>query len=227
MERFVYTASHDLKTPLVTIKGYVGLLDRTVAEVVPDPMARKQVADDLGRVGKAADTMRRLLDDLLHLSKLGRPIHEPTGVALSEVAQEAAALVSGRDEARARAVSIEASMPRVHGDRTRLVEVYQNLIENALKFVDDPNASRVEVGARQDQDEVLCWVRDNGIGIDARYGQKIFGLFERLDLRIPGTGVGLAVVKRVIEAHGGKIWVESAGAGRGSTFYFTLPPAPV
>lgn len=118
-------------------------------------------------------------------------------------------------------------MPRVHGDRTRLVEVYQNLIENALKFVDDPNDPRVEVGARQDKDEVLCWVRDNGIGIDARYGQKIFGLFERLDQRIPGTGVGLAVVKRVIEAHGGKIWVESAGAGRGSTFYFTLPPAPV
>lgn len=227
MERFVYTASHDLKTPLVTIKGYVGLLERTVAEGVPDPMARTQAADDLRRVAKAADTMRRLLEDLLHLSKLGRPIDEPTGVALSEVAQEAAALVSGRDEARGRAVSIEASMPRVHGDRTRLVEVYQNLIENALKFVDDPNDPRVEVGARQDKDEVLCWVRDNGIGIDARYGQKIFGLFERLDQRIPGTGVGLAVVKRVIEAHGGKIWVESAGAGRGSTFYFTLPPAPV
>lgn len=225
MERFVYTASHDLKTPLVTIKGYVGLLERTVAQVVPDPMERKRVGDDLGRVDKAADTMRRLLDDLLHLSKTGRPIHEPTAVGLSEVALEAAALVSGRDEARVQALSIDASMPKVRGDRTRLIEVYQNLIENAFKFVDDPKAPRVEVGARQDKDEVLCWVRDNGIGIDARYGQKIFGLFERLDQRIPGTGVGLAVVKRVVEAHRGKIWVESEGAGRGSTFYFTLPLA--
>jgi signal transduction histidine kinase len=225
MERFVYTASHDLKTPLVTINGYVGLLERTVAEVVPDPVAGKQIADDLARVGRAADTMRGLLDDLLQLSKVGQPIREPGTVDLSEAAREAAALVIGGDEDRARAVSIDSSMPRVHGDRMRLIEVYQNLIENALKFLGEPDAPRVEVGARQETDEILCWVRDNGIGIDARYQERIFGLFERLDQSMPGTGIGLAVVKRVIEAHGGRIWVESEGAGRGCTFYFTLPPA--
>ncbi len=225
MERFVYTVSHDLKTPLVTIKGYVGLLERTASEAAADPAAFQRMGDDLGRIGRAADTMRRLLEDLLHLSRVGRPMNAPAVIALSGVAQEAAALVTGAGDRSIAEMSIDPSMPPVKGDRMRLLEVYQNLIDNAIKFCGEGATSRVEIGARQGPEQVLCWVRDNGIGIDARYQEKVFGLFERLDQRISGTGVGLAVVKRVVEAHGGRIWVESEGVGRGSTFYFTLTPA--
>ena len=113
------------------------------------------------------------------------------------------------------------------GDRLRLLEVYQNLIDNAVKFLGEQESPRIEVGAREgkgDSREVLCWVKDNGAGIDPRYLDKVFGLFERLDQQVPGTGVGLALVKRIVEVHGGRAWVESEGAGRGSTFFFTLPP---
>ena len=114
-------------------------------------------------------------------------------------------------------------MPSVYGDRLRLLEVYQNLIDNAVKFMGDQTSPRIEIGAQQHDGEVVCFVRDNGIGIASEYHEKVFGLFERLDTVIDGTGIGLALVKRIVEVHGGRIWVESEGEGRGTTFWFTLP----
>jgi len=101
--------------------------------------------------------------------------------------------------------------------------VVQNLVDNAVRFMGDQSQPRVEIGARQEQDDAVFYVRDNGIGIEPQYHDKVFGLFEKLDPASEGTGVGLALVKRIIETHEGKIWVESEGAGRGSTFYFTFP----
>ncbi len=225
MERFIYTVSHDLKTPLVTIKGFLGYLRRDAAAVSTDPGAAERVDNDVARIGKAADTMHRLLEDLLELSRIGRLMNPPEAVALSELAEEAAELCAGRITEHGVAVAIDPAMPSVEGDRLRLLEVYQNLIDNAAKFLGEQPAPRVEIGARKDSGEVLCWVRDNGAGIDPRYLEKVFGLFERLDPEVPGTGVGLALVKRIVEVHGGRSWVESQGAGRGCTFYFTLPAA--
>jgi signal transduction histidine kinase len=102
------------------------------------------------------------------------------------------------------------------------LEVLQNLLDNAAKFMDDQPRPRIDVGCRQDGDETVCYVRDNGIGIDPRYHEKVFGLFDRLDQNRPGTGIGLALVQRIIELHGGRIWVESQGSGHGTTFCFTL-----
>ncbi len=114
-------------------------------------------------------------------------------------------------------------MPVVYGDRVRLLEVYQNLLENAVKFNGDQETLRVEVGMRLEGDEPLFYVSDNGRGIDPQHHEKVFGLFEQLGAGTEGTGIGLALAKRIVEAHGGRIWVESEGQGHGSTFCFTLP----
>ena len=116
-------------------------------------------------------------------------------------------------------------MPSVTGDAGRLVEVFQNLIDNANKFMGEQVEPRIEIGAVLENEMVHCHVCDNGIGIDSEYHGRVFDLFDRLDAKVEGTGVGLALVKRIVEVHGGTIWVESEGEGEGSCFHFTLPVA--
>ena len=218
LERFTYTVSHDLKSPLITLKGFMGVLKEDLAD--GDGEA---IEDDLTRMASAADKMARLLDELLELSRIGRVVNPPEDVALGEIAREAMELVGGKITHGGVQVEIAADMPIIFGDGPRLVEVLQNLIENAVKWTADLPDPRIIIGARQDNRETVCYVRDNGTGIDPRHHEKIFGLFEKLDPRSEGSGVGLALVKRIIEVHGGRIWIESEGVGRGSTFCFTLP----
>ena len=139
------------------------------------------------------------------------------------IALEAVKTVQGRTEACGVQVEIMPRLPAIYGDRARLVEVVQNLVDNACKFMGEQPHPKIEIGARQDGDETVFYVRDNGIGIDPQYHEKVFGLFDKLDPQSEGTGIGLALVKRIVETHDGRIWVESEGAGKGSTFYFTLP----
>ena len=175
------------------------------------------------RISDAADKMARLLGELLELSRIGHQMNAPETVALDELTQEAIAQLAGPIAARGVRVEMRPEMPAVWGDQVRLLEVFQNLIDNAVKFMGDEPAPRVEVSARLCDGMVLCSVRDNGIGIAPEYHKNIFGLFNRLNQRIDGTGIGLTLVKRIVEVHGGRIWIESEGAGKGSTFYFTLP----
>jgi PAS domain S-box-containing protein len=221
LERFAYTVSHDLKSPLVTIKGFLGLLEQDLAD---GDAGRLQ--DDLARISTAADRMHRLLDELLDLSRIGRVVSPAEDVPLRPLIDEVLELMAGQIGRRSVCIDVEPDLPVLHGDRVRLREVLQNLIENAVKNMGDQPSPRIEIGARQTADETTCYVRDNGIGIDPRYHQQIFGLFDKLDPSTEGTGVGLAVVKRAIEVHSGRIWVESQGANRGSTFYFCLPRKP-
>lgn len=222
LERFTYTVSHDLQAPLVSIKGFLGLLQRDVAAGDAEAVAR-----DAAVISNAADTMGELLEDLLSLSRVGRVVGRIEAVTLAGVAAEAADLFATPIRERGVEVSIDPSMPEVCGDRRRLLQAMQNLIGNAVRFMGDEPEPRVEVGGERRDDRALCWVRDNGIGIDPRYHEKVFGLFDRLDPSVEGTGVGLALVKRIVEVHGGEIWIESEGEGTGTTFFFTLPSDPV
>jgi len=120
-------------------------------------------------------------------------------------------------------VEIRGELPEIYGDRNRLVQVIQNLVDNAAKFMGDQPEPCIEIGTRKEGGQQVFFVKDNGIGINPSYHERIFGLFDKLDPRSEGTGVGLALAKRIVEVHGGRIWVESQGKDKGSMFCFTLP----
>jgi signal transduction histidine kinase len=221
LERFTYTASHDLKSPLITIKGFLGFLREDAQRG-----NLKRLEADIQRISDASDKMQRLLNDLLEISRVGRSVNQYESIDLNAMIAEILELLHGRlsvDTVPIR-VSVEQNLPRVYGDRPRLMEVWQNLIDNAAKFMgkqDDPYIQIGQAGNAEDSSPIF-FVRDNGMGIDPRFADRIFGLFDKLDPRTEGTGIGLALVKRIVEFHGGRIWVESE-SGKGSTFYFTLP----
>lgn len=217
LERFTYTVSHDLKSPLITIRGFAGLLEKDIAK-----NDAKLVENDLKRIVSAADNMQELLDELLELSRVGRVVNASEEVDMNALAREAINLLSGQIEERHVDVELASSLPSAFGDRSRLLEVLQNLIENAIKFMGEQPTPHVKIGAMDRERETAYYVRDNGKGIDPQYHDKIFGLFERLTHDNNGNGIGLALVKRIIELHGGRIWVESV-PGEGASFYFTLP----
>jgi PAS domain S-box-containing protein len=217
LERFTYTASHDLKSPLITIKGFLGFLQEDA-----ERGNLKRLKTDIQRISDAADKMQRLLNDLLELSRIGRSVNKTEMIDMNHMISEVLELLQGRISGRSVPiqVSVEENLARVYGDGPRLLEVWQNLIDNAAKFMGDQPNPRIEIG--QLDSSPMFFVRDNGIGIDPKFGDRIFGLFDKLDSRTEGTGIGLALVKRIIEFHGGRIWVESE-LGKGATFYFTLP----
>jgi len=223
LEQFTYTVSHDLKAPLITVRGFLGFLEKDAASGNLDRMKA-----DMTRIVEATNKMQRLLGELLELSRIGRMMNPPQAVPFEAIAREAVELVRGRLATRGVQVKIAEGLPTVCGDRVRLVEVVQNLVDNAAKFMGDQPEPRIEIGTRGvDADgKPILFVRDNGIGIQPQYHDKVFALFNKLDPRTDGTGVGLALVKRIVEVHGGRIWVESQ-LGQGATFCFMLPTAPV
>ncbi len=217
LEQFNYTVSHDLKSPLITIQGFVDLLRKDL-----DAQRPERVARDLEHIAKATARMQRLLDDLLDLSRAGRMLR-PERARLAELVDEALAQVEGAVSGRGVSIKVEEGLPEIHADRTRVLQLLQNLIDNAVKHLGEQRAPQISIGVRGDG---VIYVRDNGRGVAERFHDTIFGLFERIDPSVPGTGVGLALARRIVEAHGGKIWVESEGiAGEGSAFCFTLPRA--
>jgi signal transduction histidine kinase len=219
LERFTYTVSHDLKSPLVTIQGFAGMIASDLG-----PAAPEQVRRDLARIAAATNKMQSLLTDLLELSRVGRIVNPVEDVAFGDLAREAVELLQGQLTEKGVEVRIEEGLPTVKVDRRRLLEVLQNLVENAAKFVAPGRPPRIEIGLRPGAERAF-FVRDNGQGIDPAYAERIFNIFEKLDPKAEGTGVGLSLAKRIVEAHGGRIWAESPGLGGGTTFLFTLGPA--
>lgn len=218
LERFTYTVSHDLRNPLVTIKGFVGMLKKDLQEGRED-----KVTSDLQRIENAADKMHSLLADLLELSRIGRLMNPPQEVNLIQVVNEAIETLDARLRSKNVIIHCSLDFPVVYGDRVRLREVLENLIDNAAKYTGDQLTPMIEIGTRIDRNETIFFVKDNGMGIEPQFQKRIFGLFDKLNPTSEGTGIGLALIKRIIEVHGGKIWAESEGLGKGSTFCFTIP----
>jgi PAS domain S-box-containing protein len=216
LERFTYTVSHDLKSPLITIAGFLGYLEEDASKGNTE-----KLKDDIRRINNATGKMKSLLDELLELSRIGRLMNPPEDVPFDEIVGDALERIQGQLQESNFQIEVSNDLPIVHGDRARLVEVVQNLVDNAIKFMGNQPKPKIEISAKKENGEDIFFVRDNGIGIDPKYHEKIFGLFNKLDQNVKGTGIGLALVKRIIEVHGGRIWVESE-ASEGSTFYFTL-----
>lgn len=218
LERFLYSASHDLKSPLVTISGFLGVLQQ-------DALAsnEERVKRDVALISGAVQQMGRSLSELVEVSRLGTVASSPEAVSLAEVVDRCLASIEDRISACGVDVQIADGLPVVTGEEARLFELIRNLLENAIKFCCEQDEPRIEIGVRLEAEEVVCFVADNGIGIAEEYREKIFGLFERLDTRIEGSGLGLAIVRRIAELHGGRAWAESDGPGQGSTICFSFP----
>jgi len=218
LERFTYTVSHDLRNPLVTIKGFLGMLEKDIQDG-----RHERISNDFQRIANAADKMHILLANLLELSRIGRILNPSEEVDLVKLTQDSIETLDAHIRSKNVTVKVSPNLPIVHGDRIRLREVLENLIDNAAKYMGDQRNPMIEIGTKDHEGAQVIFVKDNGMGIEPQHRTRIFSLFEKLDPSSEGTGVGLALIKRIIETHGGKIWVESEGLGKGSTFYFTIP----
>ena len=218
MERFTYMISHDLKSPLVTISTFLGYLENDMAAG-----DEARVSKDMGFIRTAADKMSRLLSELLEMSRVGRVVNQPVTVTFRELVQEALDAVAGPLSGRGLEVIVEGKDLTLFGDRPRLVEIWQNLTENAVKFMGGQPAPELRIGLERQGKETVFFVCDNGIGIEPQYHNKIFAIFEKLDVGMEGTGIGLALVKRIVELYQGN---DLGGIrGRGTGLVFSLYPA--
>jgi PAS domain S-box-containing protein len=217
MESFVYTISHDLKSPLITIGGFASLLEKDLAR--HDGAA---AADSIAEIKKAARDMQLLIENLLQLARLGQITGEPREVDVNALLEELRARCARHFEQEHATVRIAPDIPWLRVDPVRLGEVLQNLVENALKYHRPGVPPEIEIGWRHEGGWLRLYVRDNGIGIKKEYQKRIFGLFQRLDSHAEGTGVGLTISRRIIEYFGGRLSVESE-PGEGCTFWIELP----
>lgn len=217
LESFTYSVSHDLRAPIRAIDGFGRILQEDYAERL-DAEGRRLL--DVVRAN--SKQMGQLIDDLLAFSKLGRQEPAKSSVDMAALVREVIAGLNGAALPRIETLG----MPPAAADRALLKQVWLNLVDNAIKYSGKRQDARIEIGGRQEAGENLYWVRDNGVGFDMRYAAKLFGVFQRLHGAndFPGTGVGLAIVQRVVSRHGGRVWAE-ARPDEGACFYFTLPGA--
>jgi len=213
IESFVYTVSHDLRRPLITISGLAGL-----AEFDLEKGNLEKARESLRTVQRSCENMDALLRDILELSRIGKVTNPPEDVPFELLVREAIDQLAEAVKKRSAELRVAEGMPTVRVDRERLVEALVNLIDNSIKYTREDTRPVLEVFYR---DGVFC-VRDNGIGIPENQREKVFDLFYKVDPKSDGTGVGLSIVKRIIEVHDGRIWIESDGCSW-TAFCFTLP----
>ena len=215
LESFSYSVSHDLRAPLRAVDGYARMLEEDYAAHLDEEGRRL-----LSVVRQSSQRMGRLIDDLLAFSRLGRQEPSKQLVDMAELATE---VVNELRDGSSASVQL-AELPRARADRALMRQVWFNLVGNALKYSAKRNDARIEIGGRREAGENLYWIRDNGVGFDMRYVGKLFGVFQRLHRsdEFDGTGVGLAIVQRVVARHGGRVWAEGK-PGDGACFHFSLP----
>ena len=221
LEQFAYLASHDLREPLMGLAGFATLLQKRCGSQLDDKCLHflEQIVDGSKR-------MEKKLDDLLVFSRAGK--RTPRGVfSLGASIEEARRALARKISDNEVVLQVDNEMPLIQGDRSMLAQVFQNLFSNSIKYRKKDEPPRIWVESRQhDEHHCVVAVRDNGIGFDMQHQDRIFGIFQRLYTveQYPGTGIGLAIAKKIVERHGGKIWTQSK-PDKGAVFFFTLPTA--
>jgi light-regulated signal transduction histidine kinase (bacteriophytochrome) len=217
LEAFSYSVSHDLRAPLRAVDGFSQAVLENYGAQLPE-----QGQQDLQAVRKGARQMGRLIDDLLTFSRLSRTPFKKQDVNTGKLVRHVLEELSPQQKGRQIEISI-ADLPACQADRAMLTQAWMNLLSNAIKYTRQRETAVIEIGCDAARDEIIYFVRDNGAGFDMRYIHKLFGIFQRLHRadEFEGTGVGLAIVQRIIHRHGGRIWADAA-VDHGATFYFTL-----
>jgi signal transduction histidine kinase len=218
LEGFSYSVSHDLRAPIRAVGGFAALLEEDHRTELSEE-ARRKVAI----IRAEASRMGQLIDDLLAFSRLGRKSLEPAELDMAAMAKNVYERLNHADPAKPVEFRL-GSMPGAHGDRSLFEQVWVNLLSNAIKFSSKAPQPVIEAGGITTGDEHVFFVRDNGAGFDPKYQGKLFGVFQRLhrEDEFPGTGVGLALVHRIVSRHGGRVWADGK-PGQGATFHFSLP----
>jgi light-regulated signal transduction histidine kinase (bacteriophytochrome) len=218
LEAFAYSVSHDLRVPLRAIDGFSRIVIDDYRDKLDDEGKRL-----LGVVRDNVQRMAQLIDDILALSRTGRAEMAVTPVDMAALAQAVVDELKPAMEGRAITVTI-GDLPAVEGDRNLLRQVFINLLANAIKFTRPRTHAVIEIGGHTEGAEHVYYVRDNGVGFDMQFAQKLFGAFQRLHGvdEFEGTGIGLAIVKRIVTRHGGRVWADAV-VDQGATFQFSLP----
>jgi PAS domain S-box-containing protein len=219
LETFSYGIAHDLKSPLISIEGFTRLLKEDLQN-----QKTENVKEDIRLLESGVRKMQGFLQSTLEYSRAGRLIKRAPNVSFSEIINEALQDYNEQISAIGATVSKAKAFPKVNVDRSMIVHVLANLIQNSLKYRNESVPLKIEIGYESPDGEPVFFVRDNGIGIDAGEVGKVFDLFYRGTSHVEGSGIGLKIVKKIIEAHGGKIWVKESKSGKGTTICFTLPP---
>ncbi len=222
LESFVYTVSHDLRTPLISLEGFADILSEEYGEELGE-----EGKHYLERIRANVDKIDNFIDDLLQLSRVGRKEPPKEDVDLEEVAQEVADDLSTELEEKEIEVKIGNNLPSFYFERKRVYQIFSNFISNACKYMGDQENPQIRIDGKDKDGSWLVWVEDNGIGIAEDQQEKIFEVFQRENrVEEEGTGVGLSITKKIVESHDGEIWVESE-KGKGSTFYIEFPKSTV
>jgi light-regulated signal transduction histidine kinase (bacteriophytochrome) len=216
LESFSFSVSHDLRSPLRAVRGFCEIYMEDFGESIP-----VEARPLLEKVRDGGARMNQLIEDLLAFARFSRQPLQKRPVAVGKLVERLVAELRPKEQ-RAAEVRID-ELPECHGDAALLEQVLVNLISNAFKFTRDTESATVHIGSRREDEELIYFVRDNGAGFDMKYADKLFGVFQRLHSaeEFEGTGVGLSIVHRIVQRHGGRIWAEGA-PGKGASFYFTL-----
>ncbi|MDI6777010.1 MAG: PAS domain S-box protein [Syntrophales bacterium] len=218
LENFVHSVSHDLKAPVVSIQGFSSILLTNYLDKLDDNGKRY-----LTRIQSNATKMQMIIADLLEFSRIGMVVSNFENVSPRQIITDVLTMLA--PQLKGLKVNVEGELPTIRGDRNRIYQVFENLIQNSIKYMGGTEGPMIRIGCEPRGEFYEFYVRDNGIGIDPKYHQKIFQIFQRLnDVAVEGTGIGLATVKKIVETYGGAIRIESE-KGKGATFYFTMPRA--
>jgi len=217
LEQFVYTVSHDLKSPLVTSMGFIGIIQKLAADGKYEEAIAK-----LDRVVSSNERMSQLISDLLDLSRVGRINFDKKDIDLNKMLNTLKNSLKSRLIKNNLQIIIKNKLPTIIGNESRVLQVFENVISNTIKYAKNENGSLLEIGSIEEKTSYLIYCKDNGDGIDKKYHNKIFALFYRLEQNSDGTGVGLAIIQKIMKFHNGSVWVQSE-PGSGSTFWFRFP----